>query len=122
RIIPPNGSIHPNPMSSMTMYITFGEPSGATGGMGKAASESSYVRPIRPGNRSPSRYVFITRQTLRLSSSVTPEHRADHCEARGARRPRLVGEGGFEPPTSCTQSRCATAAPLPVAVAEPTGG
>ena len=26
----------------------------------------------------------------------------------------LVGEGGFEPPTSCTQSRCASAAPLPV--------
>ena len=24
-----------------------------------------------------------------------------------------VGEGGFEPPTSCSQSRCATAAPLP---------
>ena len=27
---------------------------------------------------------------------------------------RLVGEGGFEPPTSCTQSRCASTAPLPV--------
>ena len=26
----------------------------------------------------------------------------------------LVGEGGFEPPTSCSQSRCATTAPLPV--------
>ena len=25
----------------------------------------------------------------------------------------LVGEGGFEPPTSCSQSTCATAAPLP---------
>src|SRR5437870_1214467 len=25
-----------------------------------------------------------------------------------------VGEGGFEPPTACPQSRCATAAPLPV--------
>src|SRR5262245_44048506 len=25
----------------------------------------------------------------------------------------LVGEGGFEPPTSCTQSRNATTAPLP---------
>jgi hypothetical protein len=25
-----------------------------------------------------------------------------------------VGEGGFEPPTSCSQSRCATTAPLPV--------
>ena len=35
RIIPPNGSIQPNPMSSITMYITFGEPSGATGGIGK---------------------------------------------------------------------------------------
>jgi hypothetical protein len=27
---------------------------------------------------------------------------------------QLVGEGGFEPPTSCSQSRCATTAPLPV--------
>ena len=26
----------------------------------------------------------------------------------------LVGEGGFEPPTSCSQSRCATTALLPV--------
>ena len=26
---------------------------------------------------------------------------------------QLVGERGFEPPTSCTQSRCATTAPLP---------
>src|SRR5207245_1083893 len=25
-----------------------------------------------------------------------------------------VGEGGFEPPTACPQSRCATTAPLPV--------
>src|SRR5688500_16025385 len=25
-----------------------------------------------------------------------------------------VGEGGFEPPTSCSQSRCATTAPLPM--------
>src|SRR5689334_15254394 len=25
-----------------------------------------------------------------------------------------VGEGGLEPPTSCSQSRCATTAPLPV--------
>src|SRR5437899_1651402 len=24
-----------------------------------------------------------------------------------------VGEGGFEPPTACPQSRCATTAPLP---------
>ena len=28
---------------------------------------------------------------------------------------QLVGEGGFEPPTACPQSRCATTAPLPVA-------
>src|SRR5205823_14821820 len=28
---------------------------------------------------------------------------------------RVVGEGGFEPPTACPQSRCATTAPLPVA-------
>jgi hypothetical protein len=26
----------------------------------------------------------------------------------------FVGEGGFEPPTACPQSRCATTAPLPV--------
>jgi hypothetical protein len=32
----------------------------------------------------------------------------------------MVGEGGFEPPTSCTQSRCASAAPLPGPVREPT--
>lgn len=31
---------------------------------------------------------------------------ADHESSR-------VGEGGFEPPTACPQSRCATAAPLP---------
>ncbi len=30
-----------------------------------------------------------------------------------------VGEGGLEPPTSCTQSRCATTAPLPVAQSLP---
>ena len=62
RISPPNGSIHPKPMSSITMYSTFGAPSGASGGIGNAGSESSNVRPIRPGNRSPSRYVFIRRQ------------------------------------------------------------
>src|SRR4051794_20234677 len=34
--------------------------------------------------------------------------------ARGPSHPvGPVGEGGFEPPTSCTQSTCATAAPLP---------
>src|ERR1700736_4254324 len=35
---------------------------------------------------------------------------------RGAGNPPpvpAVGEGGFEPPTACPQSRCATAAPLP---------
>ena len=36
---------------------------------------------------------------------------------------QLVGEGGFEPPTSCSQSRCATTAPLPGGTAgERTGG
>src|SRR3954451_25041670 len=29
----------------------------------------------------------------------------------------VVGEGGFEPPTACPQSRCATTAPLPDLVA-----
>jgi len=61
RISPPNGSTHPNPMSSMIAYRMFGAPSGAAGGMGNAGSESSNVRPIRPGNRSPSRYVCIRR-------------------------------------------------------------
>ena len=36
------------------------------------------------------------------------------CAGIVARRPGVVGEGGFEPPTSCSQSRCATTAPLPV--------
>ena len=34
---------------------------------------------------------------------------------------RPVGEGGFEPPTACPQSRCATTAPLP-GPAEGSGG
>ena len=34
--------------------------------------------------------------------------------AGGALGSLLVGEGGFEPPTSCSQSRCATTALLPV--------
>src|SRR5690606_4007553 len=33
------------------------------------------------------------------------------------RTPSLVGEGGLEPPTSCTQSRCASTAPLPGGIA-----
>jgi hypothetical protein len=41
RISPPKGSIHPKPMSSITTYRMFGAPSGASGGMGNAASESS---------------------------------------------------------------------------------
>ena len=32
----------------------------------------------------------------------------------GSSKTAMVGEGGFEPPTSCSQSTCATAAPLPV--------
>jgi hypothetical protein len=36
-------------MSSMIAYRMFGAPSGAAGGMGNAGSESSNVRPIRPG-------------------------------------------------------------------------
>ncbi len=35
-------------------------------------------------------------------------------DATGRPPVHSVGEGGFEPPTSCPQSRCATAAPLPV--------
>src|SRR3954470_20951758 len=31
----------------------------------------------------------------------------------------VVGEGGFEPPTACPQSRCATTAPLPGLVTVP---
>ena len=54
RIAPPNGSIQPNPMSSITMYITFGAPSGASGGIGNAASESAIVRPtFDPGSDHP---------------------------------------------------------------------
>jgi site-specific DNA recombinase len=34
----------------------------------------------------------------------------------GSSKTAMVGEGGFEPPTSCSQSTCATAAPLPVGV------
>ena len=39
-------------------------------------------------------------------------HEANRADGWGAGEGG-VGEGGFEPPTSCSQSRCATAAPLP---------
>src|ERR1700761_9780135 len=72
RISPPKGSIQPKPMSSMTTHSTFGAPSGADGGIGNAGSESSHVRPTSPGNRSPSRYVFID-SSLHSSQTGPPE-------------------------------------------------
>src|SRR5262245_49983049 len=53
----------------------------------------------------------LPRRSASPVSTVVAEART-----RGS-RPGLVvavGEGGFEPPTACSQSRCAATAPLPV--------
>src|SRR6478735_10362136 len=92
RIIPPNGSIHPNPMSSTMMYKMFGAPSGAAGGIGNAGSESSNVRPIRPGKRSPSRYVFMPDTTFTHGFADTPGARGRLRSKVPRLRPRLRHE------------------------------
>ncbi len=56
------------------------------------------------------------RPSLARLAGAAATVRTRHGIIRGLPRPPRhlrVGEGGFEPPTSCSQSTCATAAPLP---------
>ena len=53
------------------------------------------------------------RRDLMLCRPRTAEAHPSIPRGRTHIRTRRVGEGGFEPPTACPQSRCATAAPLP---------
>src|SRR5690606_27372412 len=50
---------------------------------------------------------------IELASSDWKSEALPLSYTRERARPYAVGEGGFEPPTACPQSRCATTAPLP---------
>jgi hypothetical protein len=113
---PPSSKPAASSHSSTLQFINLFQPATLTASASAVSRPASRAQVARPAGLEPATLGLEGRCSIQLSYGRSPHltialpvrQFSDTSIARLCRRGELVGARGFEPPTLCSQSRCAT--------------